>query len=78
MSVDQFMEAFDQTVPAAPEAALPVVTFTDAVTFHLNGEEIHAFHVDPAHTDGDAVIHFRNANVVHMGDTYFNGFYPFI
>lgn len=78
MSVDQFVEAFDRTIPAAPEGALPIVTFTDAVTFHLNGDELHAFHVENAHTDGDAIIHFRNANVVHMGDTYFAGMYPFI
>ena len=78
MSVDQFLEAFQREIPAAPKAALPVVTFNDTVTFHLNGEEIHAFHVDPAHTNGDSIVHFRNANVVHMGDTYFNGIYPFI
>ena len=78
MSVDQFMEAFNRTVPAAPEKALPVVTFTDAVTFYLNGDEIRAFHVPAAHTDGDALVHFRRANVVHMGDTFFNGRYPFV
>ena len=78
MSSEQFIERLGQRVPASPAAALPVVTFNDAVTFHLNGDEIHAFHVPPAHTDGDAVVHFRRANVVHMGDTYFNGIYPFI
>jgi glyoxylase-like metal-dependent hydrolase (beta-lactamase superfamily II) len=65
-------------VPASPPAALPVVTFNDAVTFHWNGDEIHAFHVEPAHTDGDAIVHFRNANVIHAGDIYFNGRYPYI
>ncbi len=78
MSVEQFMEAFDRTVPASPLAALPVVTFSEAVTFHINGGELHAFHVDSAHTDGDAMIHFRDANVIHMGDVYFNGLYPFV
>lgn len=78
MSVEQFLEAFDRRYPPSPKGALPVVTFSQAVTFHLNGDEIHAFHIAGAHTDGDAIIHFRNANVVHMGDTYFNGFYPFI
>ncbi len=78
MSVDQFMKAFDVTVDAAPEKALPVVTFSRDVTFHLNEEEIHAFHVENAHTDGDAIIHFRTGNAIHMGDTYFNGMYPFI
>jgi cyclase len=78
MSVEQFLEAFNMREPASPAGALPVVTFTDAVTFHLNGDEIHAFHVPPAHTDGDAIVHFRRANVVHMGDLFFNGMYPFI
>ncbi|MGH7536399.1 MAG: MBL fold metallo-hydrolase, partial [Gemmatimonadales bacterium] len=57
MSVEQFLEAFDAHIPASPEGALPVVTFTDAVTFHLNGDEVRAFHVAPAHTDGDAVVY---------------------
>ena len=78
MSTENFMEAFNRTVPASPKAALPVVTFTDAMTFHWNGDDIHVLHVDPAHTDGDSIIHFRNANVLHTGDTFFNGMYPFI
>jgi len=78
MSVEQFMKAFDRTVPASPPGALPVITFTDAITFHWNGDDLHVFHVDPAHTDGDAIIHFKGANAVHMGDTYFSGMYPFI
>jgi cyclase len=78
MSTEQFIEAFGSKVPAAAAAALPVVTFADAVTFHLNGEEIHGFHVPPAHTDGDSLVHFRKANVLHGGDTFFNGMYPFI
>ena len=78
MSVEQFIEAFGSRVPPSPKVALPVVTFNDSVTFHLNDEEIHAFHVPPAHTDGDSVIHFRKSNVVHMGDLFFNGIYPFI
>ncbi|MGQ0712326.1 MAG: MBL fold metallo-hydrolase [Gemmatimonadaceae bacterium] len=78
MSVEQFLEMFNWRTPPSPQAALPIVTFTDAVTFHLNGEDIHAFHVEPAHTDGDAIVHFRTANAVHMGDIFFNGMYPFI
>ena len=70
------------TTPAgdvpAPEDALPVVTFSDSVTFHLNGHEAFVFHVERAHTDGDAVIHFRTANVIHAGDLMFNGMFPFI
>jgi len=73
-----FMEAFKRDVPPAPLAALPMVTFNDEVSFHLNGQELRAFHVAAAHTDGDAVVMFPNANVVHMGDLYFNGLYPVI
>jgi glyoxylase-like metal-dependent hydrolase (beta-lactamase superfamily II) len=78
MSTEQFMAAFDRKTPPSPEGALPVVTFTDAVTFHWNGDAIRAFHVDPAHTDGDTIIHFERKDVVHMGDVFFNGGYPFI
>jgi len=78
MSKDQFLEAFNREVPASPPEALPVVTFNDRVTFHLNGETIRAFHTPHAHTDGDSVIHFDGANVFHMGDTFFHKMYPFI
>ena len=65
-------------VPPAPAGALPVVTFNDDVTFHLNGDEIRVHHVEHAHTDGDALVYWTRANVLHMGDTYFNGLLPFI
>ena len=78
MSVEQFLEAFGSKVPASPMAALPIITFGDAVTFHLNGDDVRSFHVAPAHTDGDTIVHFKKANVVHMGDCFFNGIYPFI
>jgi len=55
-----------------------VVTFSDSVTFHVNGDVIHAFHVEHAHTDGDTMVHFEQANVLHMGDVFFNGTFPFI
>jgi cyclase len=64
--------------PPAPQAALPVITFTEGVTFHLNGQDIVAFWAAAAHTSGDSIIHFRNSNVIHAGDTYFAGMYPFI
>ena len=78
MSTAQFNEFLNQEFPASPAGALPVVTFTDGVTFHWNGETIRVFHVENAHTDGDAIVHFQNANVIHMGDIYFNGLYPFV
>jgi glyoxylase-like metal-dependent hydrolase (beta-lactamase superfamily II) len=78
MSTEQFIAAFNTTVPASPPAALPVITFTDSVTFYWNDDEVRVIHVEPAHTDGDSIIHFRKANVIHMGDLYFSGMYPFI
>ena len=78
MSVDGFVEALNARVPASPPKALPVVTFTDAVTFHINGDSVSATHVPPAHTDGDAIVHFRRANVIHMGDTFHNAGLPFV
>lgn len=77
LSVDQFMEAFGR-VPASPPEALPVITFGQDVTFHLNGHDVHVFHVESAHTDGDSIVHFRGANVIHMGDTFWSSRYPFI
>ncbi len=78
MSRDTEIGAFKQVVPASPKAALPVITFNDNVTFRLNGEQIRAVHYKNSHTDGDSVIHFVNADVIHTGDIWFNGFYPFI
>lgn len=81
MSADQVLARIGRpvaTTPASPDAALPVVTFSDDVSFHINGDELHAFHVSNAHTDGDAIVHFVGANVVHMGDTFFRDRFPFI
>ena len=70
---EQKIEFFKKPYGPMPPAALPVITFTDSVTFHLNGDDMTAFHAPHAHTDGDSIVHFRNANVVHMGDIYFAG-----
>lgn len=78
MSTDQFIAFMNRAQPAAPPAALPVVTFNDSATFHINGDDLVVFHVPPAHTDGDVIVHFRRADVVHMGDTYFATGYPFV
>ncbi|MBI2993600.1 MAG: MBL fold metallo-hydrolase [Gammaproteobacteria bacterium] len=78
MAKENFMEAFNLRVPPAPKAALPVISFNDTVTFHLNSEEIHTRHYARAHTDGDSVVHFRGRNVVHTGDIFFNQSYPLI
>lgn len=72
------LKAFKMTVPPAAAGALPVITFSDKVTLHQNGEMARIIHVDPAHTDGDAIIHWPGANVIHTGDTFVNGRYPFV
>lgn len=64
--------------PASPPAALPVVTFGESLSLHLNGQAIRALHAPRAHTDGDAITHFTASNVLHAGDLFFNGRYPFI
>jgi len=78
MSAEQFVKAFNRTVPPSPKTALPIVTFTNDIKFHINGEQIEVLHIKNAHTDGDCVIYFKNSNVIHMGDTYFAERYPFI
>jgi glyoxylase-like metal-dependent hydrolase (beta-lactamase superfamily II) len=78
MSADQFIEALNRKEPASPKGALPVVTFTDTVAFHLNGDSIVVFHVPPAHTDGDAIVLFTKANVIHTGDVFVSAGFPFV
>ncbi len=67
-----------RTVQPASKEALPIITFDHSVSVHFNGEEIRALHLPRGHTDGDAVIFFTNSNVVHMGDLFFNGMFPFV
>ncbi len=65
-------------VPPAPREALPVITYDNAVSFHFNGEEIRVIHYPAGHTDGDSVIFFTTSNVIHMGDDFFAGRFPFV
>ncbi len=78
MSTEQFIAFLNAKQAPSPRPALPVVTFTQGVSFHINGEEVRAIHVPRAHTDGDAIVHFTGSDVLHMGDVFFNGMYPFI
>lgn len=78
LSTEQFLEMWRATVKPLPKAGLPVVTFSRDATFHLNGEEIRAFHVPRAHTDGDVIVHFAGSDVIHMGDVFWNRLYPLI
>lgn len=61
-----------------PDVALPVLTYSDAITIHLNGEEVFAFPVPPAHTDGDSFIHFIDSDVIHAGDVFRTNAFPYI
>jgi len=78
MNSDQYFALRDIAIPASPRAALPIVTYSDGLTLHLNGQTIDVLHVDPAHTDGDSIVYFREADVLHLGDIFFAGRYPFI
>ena len=78
MAVDTEIAAFGSLIPASPKAALPVLTFNDNLTLHLNGDKARVIHYKNSHTDGDSLIHFVNANVIHTGDLWFNGVYPFV
>ena len=62
----------------SPSSALPVITFDDDVTVHFNGENITLIHMPRGHTDTDSVVMFEDSNVVHMGDHFFNGGFPFV
>jgi cyclase len=78
VSTEQFIKPLNITVSPLPQSALPAITFSKDMTFHLNGDEIFVFHIERAHSDGDTIVHFKKSNVIHMGDIYFNGTYPFI
>ena len=78
LSTTQTIQAFHTTFPAAPKGALPVVTFDNSMQAWHNGDSLDLVHFDPAHTDTDIYIHFHNADVLHVGDIFFNGMYPFI
>ncbi len=78
LSTDQIMKAFNREVKAAPKAAWPQITFEETMQLHLNGEPLQLIHVHNAHTDGDAFVFFPESNVLHMGDCFFKGRFPFI
>ncbi len=78
LSTGSFIQEFNKKRPGISREGLPVITFSEDISFHLNGDTIHTIHVPGAHTDGDSFIHFKKANIIHAGDIFFNGFYPFI
>ena len=73
-----YVGAFKMKLNPVAKAGLPVITFSKNIKFHLNNDTVIVKHVPHAHTDGDSFIFFQTANVIHAGDLFFNGFYPFI
>jgi len=67
-----------RVIEPAPPAALPVVTFNDVLGLHVNGLTVRGLHAPAAHTDGDTIVHFVEANAMHMGDIFNHGSYPFV
>ena len=78
LSTEQKSTVFNSTTPPSPKEALPVITFDQTLTVHFNGEDIRAIHYPHGHTDGDSVIFFSASNVVHLGDDFFAGRFPFV
>jgi len=78
LATEQKSTVFNSTTPASPKEALPVITFNDSLSVHFNGEDIRAIHFPHGHTDGDSVIFFSASNVVHLGDDFFAGRFPFV
>lgn len=74
----QEVKLFNMKSEPYPEHALPSITYEKALTLHINKEEVELVHLPGGHTDGDSVVFFKKANVVHMGDHFFNGFFPFV
>lgn len=78
MGISYMNKAFGREQAARDVSLWPVLTFSDEMTFWFNGEEVKAIHMPAAHTDGDAIVHFVQSNVVHMGDNYFRDMLPFV
>ena len=71
-------KAFGRQQDARDPALWPTLTFSDRMTLHFNGDEVRAIHTPHGHTDGDTIVHFVNANIIHLGDNYFLGMLPFV
>jgi glyoxylase-like metal-dependent hydrolase (beta-lactamase superfamily II) len=78
MTKEQVNKVFNRTTPPRDPDALPVITFSDKLNFHLNDEDVELIHIDKGHTDGDVIVHFTKANVFHTGDAFVRYGYPFI
>lgn len=71
-------KTWGRTVEAVDEGLWPTLTFSETTTLHFNGQAVKAIHTPNAHTDGDSIVHFSPGNIIHMGDNYFNGLFPYV
>lgn len=78
MGISYTNKAFGREQAARDAALWPTLTFSDELTLWFNGDEVRTIHTPAGHTDGDSIVYFANANVVHLGDNYFRGMLPFI
>lgn len=78
LSRPQEVKLFNMKSPAYAEQALPEITYSQSLNLHFGGENLELVHYPGGHTDGDTVVFFRNSNVIHTGDHFFNGFFPFV
>lgn len=78
MGISYMNQAFGRQQDARPEALWPTLTFSDEMTLWFNGDEVRAIHIPAGHTDGDSIVHFVNANIIHLGDNFFRGMLPFV
>jgi len=78
LSTDQFSKAFNRTTKAKPSTYFPDFTYTDELQFYFADQQITLLHMNNAHTDGDSGVFLADANVIHMGDTFFKDRFPYI
>ena len=78
LKYDQFFEMINQTIPALSKKGLPIITFSDNMTFYQDADEIRITHLDKGHTDGDSAVYFTQNNVIHIGDDFSDKAYPFL
>jgi cyclase len=78
LNSEQFVDFLNKTFEASPLNALPTITYNDSITFYFNEDKIDVYHLPHAHTDGDSLIYFNKKNIIHTGDIYIKGRYPFI
>jgi cyclase len=78
LNTEQFVDFLNKIFEASPLNALPTITYKDSITFYFNEDKIDVYHLPHAHTDGDSIIYFNKRNIIHTGDIYVNGRYPFI